>query len=159
MLPFLLTLPIQPLCSSARSCPTVLTHSMARPGPGSQGTFQRGPPVPSQEWVCQPESLLRQTAGSPPPCKHSQCRLVTAGPSHTDSPASSSKRHGNHQIKETTEPVSAALRPRHLWMGSIGSQTSCTHTAYRVAGTGAYRPLPPPACLYLPGLSPAPSST
>lgn len=44
-------------------------------------------------------------------------------------------RKGNYQIKETTKPVPTSPHPRRLWRGPIGSQTSCAHSAYRVAGT------------------------
>lgn len=44
-------------------------------------------------------------------------------------------RKGNYQIKETTKPVPTSPHPHRLWRGPIGSQTSCAHSAYRVAGT------------------------
>lgn len=60
--------------------------------------------MPGHDGVHQPESLLKQTAGSPPPCKHSWCwgreqQLVASGASCTNLPASRRKRQGNHQIK------------------------------------------------------------
>lgn len=143
---------------------SLLSHSRARPAPRSQrhlpARLSCGWP---QEWVGQPESFLRQRAGSPPPCKHSRCQdraceLVTSGASRMNLSTSRRKRQGNYQIKETTKPVSASPHPLHLWMGSIGNQISCTHTAYRKARMGPYHLLPRQACLYLPELSPTPSS-
>lgn len=60
--------------------------------------------MPGHDGVHQPESLLKQTAGSPLTCKHSWCwgreqQLVASGASCTNLPASRRKRQGNHQIK------------------------------------------------------------
>lgn len=112
--------------------------------------------MPDWDWVCQPESVLRQRAGSTPPYKHrpcqgTACRLVTLG-------ASGMNLHARRRkIKESTKPVSASLHACHLWTGSTGNRTSCTHRAYRVARTGAYRPLPLLACPSLPGSAPLPA--
>lgn len=135
-------------CSSSHSCPTELTSTRARPAPRSQRHLPARSPCP---WLglglsdCVTPETTQPAAHLPANTAGAQGRtrrLVTSGTLCTNLPASRRKRQGNHQIKETTKPVSASPHPHHLWTGSIGNQTSCTHTAYRTVETGAYRPLP-----------------